>query len=408
MIKKLLFIFFLTLFLVNPLGFGVDAAAIDETTAVEAVEDQAVENIATTSFEKAKIVSIEDKSETIESEEGERVESYREIGVEMLSGAHKGEKTYFKDSQATNPFGMQFDIGQKLLMYVEDFGGDNWRVSVDSHYRAPIMIWLVLLFFGLLLILAGWRKGLKTILSLVIAMLLIFKVLVPLVLAGHSALLIAFVIVVVVSALTLSLVAGINKKTLAAVLGTISGVLVAFVVAYIFSNLANLIGLSTEEERLLSATVSGINPKNICLAGIIIGALGAAMDVGISVASSIKEVKEANNSFGMKKLFSSGMNVGRDIIGTMSNTLIFAYVGAALPTILLFQNLGESWFKFVNFNFIADEIVRSVGGSIGLIAVIPLTALFSAYFYRAARPAESQGQPEAMPKGIVRKSIDKK
>jgi uncharacterized membrane protein len=353
-----------------------------------------------TSFEKARVISIEEKSETITTEEGEIIESYREIGVEMLSGAHKGEQAFFKDSPQTNPFGMEFDIGQKLLMHVEDYG-DSWQVAVDSHYRAGIMIWLVVLFFIFLLILAGWRRGLKTILSLVVSIILIFMVLVPSVLAGYSALLVTFVIVAVVATVTLFLVGGRNKKTLAAILGTISGVLVAFLVAYVFSNLANLIGLSTEEERLLASTVASINPKNLCLAGIIIGALGAAMDVGISVASSIKEVKEANNSSGFKQLFSSGMNVGRDIIGTMSNTLIFAYVGAALPTILLFQNLGESWFKFINFNFIADEIVRSVGGSIGLVAVIPLTALFASYFYQS-------GQAKSPKSRVVRRTIDKK
>lgn len=388
-------------------GFGVMAEEAEITPTEEEYIEHTLEpevQIAT-SFDKAKILSIDDKSEVIETEEGERIEAYREVGVEMLSGSHKGEQAFFKDSQQTNPFGMEFEVGQKLLLYVEDHGNGNWQVAVDSHYRAPTMLWMILIFFVFLLILAGWRKGLKTILSLLIAIILIFKLLVPMVAAGHSALWITFVIVVVVSAITLFLVGGKNKKTLAAILGTICGVLVAFFTAFIFSNLANLIGLSTEEERLLAATIPEINPKNLCLAGIVIGALGAAMDVGISIASAIKEVKDANNAFGFGKLFSSGMNVGRDIIGTMSNTLIFAYVGVALPTILLYNGLGESWLKFINFNFIADEIVRSVGGSIGLVAVIPLTALFAAYFYRKK---EEKSVKPTLPEGIIRRSIDKK
>jgi len=395
--------------LILAISFGFCSTVLAEDLEIAPSEDEYVEQIpeelaeSTTSFEKAKIISIEEKSQTFESEEGERVESYREIGIKMLSGTFEGEEAFFKDSQSTNPFGMEFDIGQKLLMFVEDTGDGNWQVAVDSHYRTPVMIWLVLIFFILLILLAGWRKGLKTILSLVLAVLLIFKVLVPLVAGGHSALFITFIIVVVVSTVTLVLVGGRNKKTLAAILGTICGVLVAFITAYIFSNLANLIGLSTEEERLLAATIPEINPKNLCLAGIVIGALGAAMDVGISVASSIKEVKDANSSFSFGKLFSSGMNVGRDIIGTMSNTLIFAYVGVALPTILLFNNLNESWLKFINFNFIADEIVRSVGGSIGLIAVIPLTALFASYFYRS----KTKDDPPLRSPGIVKKVIEK-
>jgi len=380
---------------------GVESAELEDAAEVQAMD---VPGEAVTSFDKAKIISIDDKSATVETELGETIESYREIRVEMLSGSHKGEEIAFEDSANTNPFGLEFEIGQKLLMYVESFSDGHWQVAVDSHYRVPTMLWLVALFFLFLLMLAGWRKGLKTILSLLIAIVLIFKVLVPQVAAGHSALAITFIIVAIVTAVTLALVGGFNRKTLAAIFGTISGVLVAFFVAYIFSNLANLVGLSTEEERLLAATITEINPKNLCLAGIVIGALGAAMDVGISIASSIKEVKEANQGFGFSKLFSSGMNVGRDIIGTMSNTLIFAYVGVALPTILLYNGLGESWIKFINFNFIADEMVRSIGGSIGLIAVIPLTALFAAYFYHRT---EEGREPMPRPGGIVKKVIGK-
>jgi len=359
----------------------------------------------TTSFEKAKIISIEDKSEVFETEEGERIEAYREIGVKMLSGAHEGEETFFKDSPQTNPFGMEFEIGQKLLLYIEDMGDGNWTVSIDSFYRVPELLWLIVIFFIFLIILGGVRKGLKTILSLVVAVILIFKVLVPAILSGYSALLITFILALVISAITLILVGGRNKKSYAAILGTLGGVIVAFIISFLFAKAASLIGLSTEEGRLLASTNPDIDPRGIFLSGILVGALGAAMDVAIGVASAVKEVSDANQGSGLKKLFKSGMNVGRDVIGTMSNTLIFAYVGAALPTILLFQQLGESWLKFLNFNFIADEVVRSVGGSIGLVAVIPLTALIAAYFYRKK---EEKSVKPTLPEGIIRRSIDKK
>jgi len=357
------------------------------------------------SFERARIITIEDKSEVLPTEEGERVEAYKEIGVEMLSGKHKGEQTFFKDSPSTNPFGMEFDIGNKVLLYVEDAGEAGWTVSIDSMYRVPQLLWLIFLFFLFLIVLGGLRKGLKTILSLVVAVVLIFKVIVPMVLAGQSALFVTFIIAAAVSVITLLLVGGRNKKSFAAILGTVGGVIIAFIFSYIFSESAHLIGLSTEEGRLLAANNPNIDPRGIFLSGILIGALGAAMDVAIGVASAVHEVREASSESGFKKLFSSGINVGRDVIGTMSNTLIFAYVGAALPTILLFQGLGQSWLKFLNFNFIADEVVRSIGGSIGMIAVIPLTALFAAYFYHA-RAGKSERIRQSG--GVVRKIIDKK
>lgn len=335
-----------------------------------------------TTFEKARVVSIEAKSQTIEYEEGERVETYKEITIRLLSGGHKDQEFSFADNVQTNPLKKEIGVGDKLLIYVEDFEDGSVRVSIDSFYRVPNLIFLVLVFLAVLWILGGRKKGLKTILSLILSIILIFRVLVPSVLSGYSAINITLLIVLLVSFITLILIGGWNRKSFAAMLGTIAGVLVAFVFSYLFAELANLVGLSTEEERLLAGQNPDLNPKYIFLSGILIGALGAAMDVAISVASSICEVKKANSGARFRSLVKSGLNVGRDIIGTMSNTLIFAYVGAALPTILLFHQLGESYFKFLNFDFIADEVVRSIGGSLGMVAVIPLTALIASYFYR--------------------------
>ena len=109
------------------------------------------------------------------------------------------------------------------------------------------------------------------------------------------------------------------------------------------------------------------------------------MDVAMSIASSLTEIKEAKPEISFKKLFTSGIKVGKDIIGTMSNTLIFAYVGVSLPLLLLFQQFGDSYKIFLNLDFIADEIVRSIGGSIGLIAVIPLTSFIGAFLYSKSK-----------------------
>jgi len=372
------------------------AAAVEEIAAP--AEEAAPSAEVVTGFEKAKVISIDKKSEVIETETGERVETFQEIGIVMLEGSRKGEDVFFKDSPNTNPLSLKFEIGQKLLMYVEDAGGENWSVYIDSIYRVPALIWLVIIFCAFLLLLGGIRKGFQTILSLLISIVLIFVILVPAILAGYNAVLITFALAAVIATVTLLLVGGRNKKSLAAIFGTLGGVVVAFILSYIFANLAYLTGLSTEEGRLLAATIEGVDPKGVFLAGILIGALGASMDVAISVAASVNEVKQASAESGFKKLFSSGMNVGRDVIGTMSNTLIFAYVGAALPMLILFHQLGESWFKFINFNFIADEIVRSIGGSIGMIAVIPITALIAAYFFKAGE-AKSR---------LIAKRIDKK
>lgn len=381
-------IIFLTIFSLIFALCGAVLAQEEGAEAVEVEEDVVVEEAIAppeqpmqTSFEKARVIGLDAKSHTIELEDGERVETYNEIRLKILSGAYKGSEVGIEDNEQTNPLKKEVKVGEKLLVYVEDFGDGNFTVSIDSFYRVPELLAFVMIFLLLLLVLGGRRKGLKTILSLALSIILIFGALVPRILAGQSAIGITMMIVLAVSFITLSLVSGLNRKSYAAMLGTVAGVLVAFAFSYIFVELANLVGLSTEEERLLAYQNPDLNAKYICLSAIIIGALGAAMDVAISIASTIAEIKQANPGARFKDLFKSGMNVGRDIIGTMSNTLIFAYVGAALPTILLFHQLGESYFKFLNFDFIADEVVRSIGGSIGMVAVIPLTALIAAYFF---------------------------
>ncbi|MBU0649020.1 YibE/F family protein [Patescibacteria group bacterium] len=380
----ILFIIFALSGILTGSVFAQEEAFEDTSVEESAVVDDliaSVEQPTWTGFEKARVIGLETKSQAVEFEGGERVETYREIKLEVLSGGHKGEQFAFADSPETNPLKKDVRVGQKLLVYVEDFEDGAARVSIDSFYRVPELLLLVLVFLLLLLVLGGWRKGLKTILSLMLALILIFKVLVPAILAGWSAINITMIIAALVTFITLALIGGMNKKSYAAMLGTIAGVLVAFLFSYIFTELANLVGLSTEENRLLAGQNPDLNAKYIFLSAILIGALGAAMDVAISIASSISEVKSANQLAGFKKLFKSGINVGRDIIGTMSNTLIFAYVGAALPTVLLFHQLGQSYFKFLNFDFIADEVVRSIGGSIGLVAVIPITAFIASYFF---------------------------
>ena len=141
-----------------------------------------------------------------------------------------------------------------------------------------------------------------------------------------------------------------------------------------------LTGFGHEETRTLFAKFPNLNFNGLFYSAIMIGAIGAVMDVAMSISSSINEIKKANPKLNSKELFKSGVRIGKDIIGTMSNTLIYAYVGASLGLLLLFSSFGESYLKIFNFEFMAEEIIRSIAGSIGLIGAIPLTAMFAAWF----------------------------
>jgi uncharacterized membrane protein len=178
---------------------------------------------------------------------------------------------------------------------------------------------------------------------------------------------------------TIFIVSGVNTKSVAAIIGTSSGVIIAGLMAYFVGSKIHLTGLSAEEATMLMYLPQGIefDFKSLLFAGIILGSLGAVMDVGMSIASSIEEIYNANSSLSRKELFNSGMNVGKDVMGTMTNTLILAYTGSSIPLLLLFMGYDAGLIEVMNLDIIATEVVRSLSGSIGLILTIPITAFIA-------------------------------
>jgi uncharacterized membrane protein len=203
----------------------------------------------------------------------------------------------------------------------------------------------------------------------------------PLINQGYPPLPIAIVVCAVTTAITFVIMSGFNKKAFCSIIGTLTGLLGAAIVAGIVTNLASMTGVSSEDSGYLMYNKEGIiyNLKGLLLTGILIGCLGAVMDVSMSVSSSVFEVhRTSKESLTAKQLFTSGMNVGCDVIGTMSNTLILAYTGGALTFIMVLMSYGISFTDMLNHDFIMAEILRALAGSIGMIITVPGTAIISA------------------------------
>ena len=372
MIKKV--IFFVLIFII----FGTCSAY------AQTEGEMFTEPISTT-FEKAEVIKItETEREATEEDflmfpdmQTDKVKE-QELEIKILSGKHEDKTINVQNTVTNNPLDFKLKEGSKIVLYLQEFKDGTLQAQIQDYYRLSPLIWFIVLFLILLLIF-GKLKGLKTIISLAISIFLIFKVLIPKALDGTSPLWLAILISIIATVVTLLLIAGFKRKATAAIFGTISGVLVAAILAIIFGKISHLSGLSTEESRLLFDKFPELNLQGILFAGIVIGALGAVMDVAMSISSSISEVKKAHPEISFKKLVKSGFSVGKDIMGTMSNTLILAYVGSALPLLLLFASYQESYLKILNFEFLAEEVVRSMAGSIGLIAAIPLTALIAGW-----------------------------
>ena len=315
------------------------------------------------------------------SKGGPQYTKIQDVTYEVLEGDHKGIIFSSKNELSGRIFDLDLKKGDEVVVLLKQYDEETFEGFATDYVRSDTMIVFIVLFMIALVALGKW-KGLRALVSLVITVGAVFLVLIPYTLEGYNPLLLAIFISVIITIATILIISGINKKALSAITGTIGGLLFAALIAYIVGQISMLSGLSGEDARVLYINRSELNFANIFFASIIIGALGAVMDVGMSISSSVHEIAQSNPKAGSKKLFKSGMNVGTDIMGTMSNTLILAYVGSALPLLMLFSINDFSAMQVMNFDFMAAEIVRSLSGSFGLLLAIPVTASVSAVFAR--------------------------
>ncbi|WP_185959515.1 YibE/F family protein [Planococcus salinarum] len=340
------------------------------------------ENIPDSVSTTARVLEIiEEGTELDEMTQAER--EFQHLNVEILSGEFKGREievtgyNYADTYYATSNF--WFEEGDRITVRFQVENGEIAFASPVDYARDYPSYILVGLFIALL-ILFGKMKGVKSVITLGLTIFILFKFMIPYLLEGHNPVLLALVTGAIVTALTFLIVSGFSRKTLAAIIGTVGGLGSAALISVVFMMLMNLSGFHGEEEVMLSMLEqeSPIDLSGLLLAGIIIGALGAVMDVAISIASSLEEVKRNHKKASFKELFKSGMNIGGDIMGTMANTLILAYVGASLPILLLMYAYEYPYGELIQMEFFGVEILRTLAGSIGLVLAIPITALISA------------------------------
>ncbi|NLJ72976.1 MAG: YibE/F family protein [Syntrophomonadaceae bacterium] len=329
------------------------------------------------SYEKAVVVEVEDR----EFQETYDDYSFQEqlVTVKMLTGDNKGDLvTVINTLSGSVGWDLEVKPNDKVVLYIVEENGQVEKYISDM-IRTPYLNYLII-FFVLAIVIIGGIKGVKSLVALGLTILAIYKILLPALLKGSSPLLITMFILIGVTLLTMFIIAGFTRKAVAATLGTIGGVIIAGVLALLVGNLAHLTGFASEESRML-LHVEGLtlNIKGLLSAGIIIGALGATMDVAMSIASSISEIKKANPNLKANDLMRAGMNVGRDIMGTMTNTLILAYTGTALPLLILFMAYDTTAIQIFNSELVATEIVRALAGSVGLVFSVPITAFVASF-----------------------------
>lgn len=334
-------------------------------------------------YYKAKVISIESKDTQI-IDEIQQITTIK-FKAKLTSGPNRG-KTVNVVQTKDSAYAKQYDEvkkGDKIITYHEPNAGDIVeQYSFAEYYRSDILIVLVVAFLLLILVL-GKSKGFFTIVSLIITILAIFCVFIPAIINGRNVYITTIVVSVFTIFMTLLLINGWNKKTLCAILGNIGGLAVAGVVAIIMSKLLKVSGFVDEEYVFIM--VAQLNKPldliGLVWSGIVIGSLGAVMDVAMSISSAMNELSENMENKTFKKMLKSGMNIGRDAIGTMTNTLILAYVGSSIATVLLLTMYSANLTYLFNIEMIVVEVLQAIVGSLGILFAVPSTALFAAYIF---------------------------
>ncbi|MFG3282748.1 YibE/F family protein [Streptomyces sp. NPDC048111] len=312
--------------------------------------------------------------------------------VKVTSGPEEG-RTFTEIVQPDAP--RQLHTGQGVIVsYAPDAPRDLQYSVSDVNRRFPMA--LLAGIFALAVVVVGRLRGVMALVALVISFAVLTLFILPAVLQGSNPLLVAVVGASAIMLIALYLCHGLSARTSVAVLGTLVSLMLIGLLGSLFIGWASLTGNTDDNTGLIHGLYPNIDMSGLLLAGVIIGSLGVLDDVTVTQTSAVWELHEANPTMGPRGLYRAGIRIGRDHIASVVNTLVLAYAGAALPLLLLFSIAQSSVGTVANSELVAEEIVRTLVGSIGLVASVPLTTALAALVVSADRPA---GRTGARPAG---------
>lgn len=317
-----------------------------------------------------------------EIDRGGIAQPYQKLRVVLLDGELAGRAVTIDHGlySLLSPESL-YRAGDRVLV-LRSQGPDGGDVFIITDaVRLDAMAWLAIAFVAIIVVVARWQ-GVRSLLGMLVSLLVITQFILPMILAGGDPVAISVAGSFVVLAVTLYLIYGWRRKTHAAVTGMLFSLVVTGLLAALAVGLARLTGQGAEEALFLQASGAAINLRGLLLAGIIIGALGVLDDVTISQASAVTELAAANPNLAPLDVFRRAMNIGRDHIASTVNTLVLAYVGASLPLLLLFSIYPQPFAQTLNREFIAEEVVRTLVGSLGLVLSVPITTFLASTIFR--------------------------
>ncbi len=303
----------------------------------------------------------------------------QDVTVEITEGEYVREEfetTYMLSLDMHGQvFAYELEVGDKVIVQLIEDADGNVTPIIQDVARSNYII-LMFAVFLLIIAVVGGKKGLKTIAGLLLSIVFIYCILIKGIYKGSNVFLVSLLTAIIAISVTFVIINGFSRKTLTAIIGAFGGVLSSGIIALIFNNMSKLSGAG-EDIMQLTANLSTINYnfRDILLAGIIIASLGVCMHIALSIASDLEKIKMKTPEITWKELFKNGIKIGREIIGTMSNTLILAYIGNLLTLILLFMSSDASLIKILNKENVAEQLISAISASIGVVLTIPITAI---------------------------------
>lgn len=341
--------------------------------------------------EKAKVTKIIKKTSEKKQLDGAETAVYTQIQFEckVKTGDDKGKVITagqsFDDLYIINGYMKEVEAGDNILLYRAE-ESNAWEFIDYNRFDNIIILGII---FALLVLFIGRKKGVNTLLSLVFTFLFVFLVFVPAIMNSYNIYICTAITCFYTIIMTLLLVSGANRKTLATMIGCTSGTIIAAIITAIMNKVLALTGV-TDEHSIYLAMLNPDNPIDlpaIVFAAIVIGAMGAIMDIAMDISSSLFELSSHVKEITFKQLFKSGMRIGGDVMGTMANTLVLAYIGSSLSSILLLLVNSMSMTYLLNREIIIIEFLQALAGSMAILLTIPLTVLTCGFLYLKKKPA---------------------
>ena len=346
------------------------------------------------SISLAKVTGIVDEKDT-QTDDG--VVWSQRVRLEFLNGARKAQQISIDYGGQIQVKGQQKVTKGERVVVASVEGAEGTTDYIADTYRLPAVLKIAALFFVLVILLGRW-KGLGSVLGLGVSILILLLYAVPRILNGDNPLTVGAISAFFIAIVTLYLAHGFRSRTSIALIGTLISITFATALAGAFVRFARLFGTGSEDAFYLQAGATAfIDLRGLLLAGIIIGVLGVLDDITTGTAAAVHEIHKTDPRLRFRELYRKGISVGTEHIASLVNTLALAYVGASFPLLLLFasENPQPLW-AVVNSELISEEIIRTLVGSMALLAAVPLTTTLAAWWYGRSKNRNDAQHPDAM------------